>query len=173
MAIWDDGKELTRFGIEGIGYQKEIIKLKLKIYGIQKKIDGYMIKLGENVFEHYEAGVKDILTEDRVKELIDVIRTQKEEIESTRENIKEIDNEAKGILKKIKSKGEDVIDGIKKGIHTRKKARTSTKTEKDEAKKNTGEKKTESEEVKENSGEKKTEGDELKEKAEDKGQPKG
>ncbi|MFV1951393.1 MAG: hypothetical protein ACC630_05480, partial [Nitrospinota bacterium] len=129
--------------------------------------------LGENVFEHYEAGVKDILTEDRVKELIDVIRTQKEEIESTRDNIKEIDNEAKGILKKIKSKGEDVIDGIKKGIHTRKKTRTSTKAEEDEVKENTGEKKTESEEVKENSGEKKTEGDELKEKTEDKGQPKG
>ncbi|MBI5183932.1 MAG: hypothetical protein HY999_06170, partial [Nitrospinae bacterium] len=123
MAIWDDGKDLTMFGIEEIGYQKEIIKLKLKIYGIQKKIDGHMIKLGENVFEHYEAGVKDILGEDKVRELIDAIRGQKEEIESTREQIKEIEDEAKVILKKIKSKGEDVIDGIKKGIHIRKKGK--------------------------------------------------
>ena len=149
MAIWDDGKELTRFGIEGIGYQKEIIKLKLKIYGIQKKIDGYMIKLGENVFEHYEAGVKDILSEDRVKELVDAIRAQKEEIELTREKIKEIDNEAKTILEKIKSKSGAVIDGIKKGIHTRKKGKTSKKTEESEVKDDTGEKEAESNEVKE------------------------
>ena len=84
------------------------------------------------------------------------IWAQKEEIEFTREKIKEIDNEAKTILEKIKSKSGAVIDGIKKGIHTRKKGKTSKKTEESEVKDDTGEKEAESNEVKEDSKEKKT-----------------
>lgn len=129
MSLLEEGKGMIEAGTGQASYQLDIVKKKLKIYGIQKKIEVEMAKLGEMVYNLFQKKDKDIQRDKQIANLVESIKEQEEEIKRTEQEIADVQSNLQGAKKKMLDTGRDLFKKIKKGLshHETKGEDTSTK----------------------------------------------
>ncbi len=113
MSLLKEGKELVEYCTKLINFQLDTVKKKLKIYGIQKKIDIEMNKLGEIVYSLFQGNKEDILKDKQITGLVNSISSQNGEIKNTEEEIVNIHSNFQEAKEKIYIYSRDVLEKIK------------------------------------------------------------
>lgn len=116
MSLLEEGKGMIEAGTGQASYQLDIVKKKLKIYGIQKKIEVEMTKLGEIVYNLFQKKDKNIQKNKQIVSLVDSIKEQEEEIKRTEQEIAVVQSNLQGAKKKILDTGRGLFEKIKKGL---------------------------------------------------------
>ena len=112
-----EGKEIIGAGSEQASFQIDIMKKKLKLYGIQQKIEIEMAKLGEILYNLFQQNRKDIENDKQAAGLVKSIKEQKEEIKKTEQEIAGIQSNFKGAKEKLYDSGKNLFEKIKKGLN--------------------------------------------------------
>lgn len=112
-----EGKELIEAGSDQASFQLDIVKKKLKIYGLQKKIEIEMAKLGEMLYNFFQQNRKDIQNDKQLADLVESIKEEKEEIKKTEQEIANVQGNFKDAKEKLYSSGRNLFEKIKKGLN--------------------------------------------------------
>ena len=112
-----EGKEIIEAGSEQASFQIVIMKKKLKIHGIQKKIEIEMAKLGEILYTFFQQKRKDIKNDKQVAGLVESIKEKKEEIKKTEQEIADIQSNSEDSKEKLFDSGKNLFEKIKKGLN--------------------------------------------------------
>ena len=112
-----EGKELIGAGSDQASFQLDIVKKKLKIYGLQKKIEIEMAKLGEMLYNVFQQNRKDIQNDKQIVGLVESIKEEKEEIKKTEQEIANIQNSFKDAREKLCRSGRNLFEKIKQGLN--------------------------------------------------------
>tara|TARA_B100000959_G_scaffold48500_1_gene49766 strand:- start:375 stop:869 length:495 start_codon:yes stop_codon:yes gene_type:complete len=112
-----EGKELMEAGSEQASFQIDIVKKKLKIYGMQQKVEVEMAKLGEILYNFFIQKREDIKNDKIVAGLVESIKEQKEEIKKIEQEIARIESDSGDTKEKLFDSGKNLFEKIKKGLN--------------------------------------------------------